>query len=136
MFIMSKSYDFVFQTETVKTTSLSVNRLWRKLYACRSTRSSRWPSTTWSQFVLNACRKSGDIRQFGMPKEGSIVCQFRLGLVQIAQGIPLYHEVFKGDTAEISTQDLSLQKVMIRFPTKRVIAAVDGRLLSSASHIS
>jgi transposase len=72
----------------------------------------------------------GELRQFGMAKEGLIARQFMLGLVQTAQGIPLYHEVFEGNTAEVGTLQGSLEKVMKRFPIQRVIAVADRGLLS------
>jgi len=53
-----------------------------------------------------------------------------LGLIQTAEGIPLYHEVFPGNTAEVSTLKASLLKVLERFPIKRVIAVADRGLLS------
>lgn len=72
----------------------------------------------------------GDVRQFGMSKEGIIARQFMLGLVQTAEGIPLYHEIFEGNTAEIGTLKTSLQTVLERFPVRRVIAVADRGLLS------
>jgi transposase len=72
----------------------------------------------------------GDVRQFGMAKEGVVARQFMLGLVQTAQGVPLYHEVFEGNTAEVSTLQGSIKKVMDRFPVQRVIAVADRGLLS------
>ena len=71
-----------------------------------------------------------DVRKFGMSKDGGIARQFMLGLVQTAEGIPLYHEVFEGNTAEVGTLKSSLQKVMARFPIQRVIAVADRGLLS------
>lgn len=71
-----------------------------------------------------------DVRKFSLSKEGMIARQFTLGLAQTAQGIPLYHEVFEGNTAEVSTLKSSLQKVMDRFPVRRVIAVADRGLLS------
>ena len=71
-----------------------------------------------------------DIRQFGKSKEGGIGRQFMLGLVQTAEGIPLYHEVFPGNTAEVGTLKESLLKVLERFPIRRVIAVADRGLLS------
>ena len=38
-------------------------------------------------------QQPGDVRQFGMAKEGLVARQFMLGIVQTAEGIPLYHEV-------------------------------------------
>ena len=74
--------------------------------------------------------QEGDVRQYGMSKEGSIARQFMLGLVQTAEGIPLYHEVFEGNTAEVGTLSGSLEKIMQRFPVQRVIAVADRGLLS------
>jgi transposase len=71
-----------------------------------------------------------DLRRFGMSKEGQVARQFMLGLVQTAQGIPLYHEVFEGNAAEGKTLKATLQKVMSLFPVKRVIAVADRGLLS------
>jgi transposase len=71
-----------------------------------------------------------DLRRFGKSKEGGIGRQFMLGLIQTAEGIPLYHEVFPGNTAEVSTLKASLLKVLERFPIKRVIAVADRGLLS------
>jgi transposase len=53
-----------------------------------------------------------------------------LGLVQTAEGIPLYHEVFQGNTAEVGTLKGSLEALMQRFPVQRVIAVADRGLLS------
>lgn len=74
--------------------------------------------------------QEGDVRQYGMSKEGGIARQFMLGLVQTAEGIPLYHEVFEGNTAEVGTLSGSLEKIMQRFPIQRVIAVADRGLLS------
>lgn len=71
-----------------------------------------------------------DLRKFGKSKEGGITRQFMLGLVQTAEGIPLYHEVFPGNTAEVGTLKTSLLKVLERFPIQRVIAVADRGLLS------
>jgi hypothetical protein len=38
-----------------------------------------------------------------MAKEGLIAKQFMLGVVQTADGLPIYHEVFEGNTAETKT---------------------------------
>lgn len=71
-----------------------------------------------------------EIRQFGKSKESIIARQFMLGLVQTAEGVPLYHEIFPGNTAEVSTLQASLEKVLQRFPIRRVIAVADRGLLS------
>ena len=72
-----------------------------------------------------------DVRRFGMAKEGLIARQFMLGVVQTAQGLPIYHEVFDGNTAEAKTLLPMLKKVMARFPNlRRLILVADRGLLS------
>jgi transposase len=72
-----------------------------------------------------------DVRQYGMAKEGLIARQFMLGVVQTAEGLPIYHEVFDGNTAETKTLLPTLGKVMERFPAiKRLILVADRGLLS------
>ena len=71
----------------------------------------------------------GDVRQFGMSKEGVIARQIMLGVVQTAEGLPLYHEVFDGNTSEVQTLKPTLEKIVKRFPVKRVIAVADRGLL-------
>jgi len=73
----------------------------------------------------------GDLRRFGMSKEGVIARQVMLGVVQTAEGLPLYHEVFDGNTAEVSTLLPTLEKIVKRFPIKRVIAVADRGLMST-----
>lgn len=73
----------------------------------------------------------GDVRQFGMSKEGLIARQFMLGVVQTSEGLPIYHEVFDGNTAETKTLLPILKKVMDRFPNlRRLILVADRGLLS------
>jgi len=72
-----------------------------------------------------------DVRKFGMAKEGLIAKQFMLGVVQTADGLPIYHEVFDGNTAEAKTLLPILKKVMERFPNlRRLILVADRGLLS------
>lgn len=71
-----------------------------------------------------------DVRRYGLSKEGGIKRQFVLGVVQTAEGLPIYHEVFDGNVAEVSTLKGTLEKVMQRFAIKRVIAVADRGLLS------
>jgi hypothetical protein len=71
-----------------------------------------------------------DVRQFGMSKEGIIARQFMLGVVQTADGLPLYHEVFDGNTGEVSTLMPVIDKIVQRFPVKRIIVVADRGLLS------
>jgi transposase len=75
--------------------------------------------------------QQGDIRKYGMAKEGIVARQFMLGVVQTADGIPLYHEVFDGNTAEVTTLKPTIEKIVQRFPIKRVIAIADRGLLST-----
>lgn len=76
-------------------------------------------------------QQDNDVRQFGMAKEGGGARQFMLGIVQTAEGIPLYHEVFDGNTAEVTTLKPTIEKVIQRFPIQRVIAVADRGLLST-----
>jgi hypothetical protein len=75
--------------------------------------------------------QEGDVRKYGMSKEGVIARQVMLGVVQTADGLPLYHEVFDGNTAEVHTLKPTLEKIVKRFPVKRVIAVADRGLLST-----
>lgn len=75
--------------------------------------------------------QEGEVRHYGMAKEGLIARQFMLGVVQTAEGIPLYHEVFDGNTAEVTTLKPTIEKIIARFPIKRVIAVADRGLLST-----
>lgn len=71
-----------------------------------------------------------DIRKYGMSKEGLIARQFMLGVVQTADGLPLYHEVFDGNTAEVTTLKPTIEKLVSRFAVKRMIVVADRGLLS------
>ena len=72
-----------------------------------------------------------DVRRFGMSKEGVVARQVMLGVVQTAEGLPLYHEVFDGNTAEVTTLKGVIQRIVKQFPIKRVIAVADRGLLST-----
>lgn len=74
--------------------------------------------------------QENDVRRYGMSKDGGIKRQFVLGVVQTAEGLPIYHEVFDGNVAEVSTLKTTLETVMQRFAIKRVIAVADRGLLS------
>ena len=76
-------------------------------------------------------QQEDDLRRFGMAKEGLIARQVMLGVVQTAEGVPLYHEVFDGNTAEVTTLKPIIEKIVARFPVKRVIAVADRGLLST-----
>ena len=72
-----------------------------------------------------------DVCRFGMSKEGMIARQFMLGVVQTAEGLPIYHEVFDGNQAEGPTLLPTLRKVLQRFPhIRRLIVVADRGLLS------
>jgi len=73
----------------------------------------------------------GDVRQFGMAKEGLIARQIMLGVVQTAEGLPIYHEVFAGNASETKTLLPTLATVLERFPkVRRLILVADRGLLS------
>ena len=73
----------------------------------------------------------GDVRHFGMSKEGVIARQFMLGVVQTREGMPIYHEVFDGNTAEAPTLEPTLKKVLTRYPhIRRLVVVADRGLLS------
>lgn len=75
--------------------------------------------------------QSADVRKYGMAKEGIIARQFMLGVVQTAEGLPIYHEVFDGNQAESPTLLPTLKTVLIRFAhIKRLIVVADRGLLS------
>jgi transposase len=78
-----------------------------------------------------ASQSSGDLRQFGMSKEGGVARQCLLGVVQTAEGLPIYHEVFDGNTAETKTLLPTIKTVLQRFPSiRRLILVADRGLLS------
>ena len=66
-----------------------------------------------------------------MSKEGLVARQVMLGVVQTAEGLPLYHEVFDGNTAAVTTLKAVIQRIVKQFPVKRVIAVADRGLLST-----
>jgi transposase len=75
--------------------------------------------------------QENDVRAFGMAKEGLIARQFMLGVVQTAEGLPIYHAVFDGNTAETKTLLPMLKIVLNRFPSvSRLVLVADRGLLS------
>lgn len=75
--------------------------------------------------------QDGDVRHFGMSKEGVVARQFMLGVVQTADGMPIYHEVFDGNTAEAPTMLPTVRKVLERYPQiRRLVMVADRGLLS------
>ena len=73
----------------------------------------------------------GELRKHGMSKEGLVKRQFMLGIVQTADGLPIFHEVFTGNTAEVTTLKPTLEKILARFAVRRVIVVADRGLLST-----
>ena len=81
--------------------------------------------------VQGLSQQTGDVRRHGMSKEGLIARQFMLGVVQTADGMPIYHEVFAGNAAEAPTLEPTLRKVLARHPhVRRLIVVADRGLLS------
>ena len=76
-------------------------------------------------------QESDEVRHYGMSKEGVVARQVMLGVVQTAEGLPLWHEVFDGNTAEVATLKGVVEAIVKRFPIKRVIAVADRGLLST-----
>ena len=75
--------------------------------------------------------QSGEIRKFGMSKEGIVARQFMLGVVQTADGLPIYHEVFAGNASEGPTLKPTLERVLQRYPhVRRLVVVADRGLLS------
>jgi transposase len=72
----------------------------------------------------------GEVRHYGLSKEGGIVRQVMLGVVQTAEGLPIHHEVFDGNTGETTTLVPTIEKVLARYPIKRVVLVADRGLLS------
>ncbi len=72
----------------------------------------------------------GDVRKYGLAKEGTIARQFMLGVVQTAEGLAVYHEVFDGNQSETKTLMPTLKTVLCRYPQiKRLIVVADRGLL-------
>jgi hypothetical protein len=76
-------------------------------------------------------RLQGEVRHFGMSKDAKVARQFMLGVVQTAEGMPIYHEVFDGNTAEAPTMLPTVRKVLARYPhIRRLVLVADRGLLS------
>lgn len=71
-----------------------------------------------------------DVRRHGMSKDGGIRRQVLLGVVQTAEGLPIHHEVYEGNAAETRTLVPTIEKVLARFPIRRVVLVADRGLLS------
>jgi transposase len=76
-------------------------------------------------------QQADDVRKFGMSKDGVIARQFLLGVVQTADGLPIYHEVFDGNASEGPTLKPTLERVLQRYPhVRRLVVVADRGLLS------
>jgi transposase len=73
---------------------------------------------------------AGDVRRHGKSKDGGIARQFMLGVVQTAEGLPIAHRVWEGNTVEATTLKPVVEEVLARFPVKRVVLIADRGLLS------
>jgi len=74
--------------------------------------------------------QADELRRYGHSKDGGVRRQVVLGVVQTADGLPIYHEVFEGNIAEVKTLRATLDTVMARYPIRRVIAVADRGLMS------
>jgi transposase len=72
----------------------------------------------------------GEIRQFGLSKDGGIRRQVMLGVVQTAEGLPIAHRVWAGNTAEAPTLHAVIDEILALYPVKRVVLVADRGLLS------
>jgi transposase len=72
----------------------------------------------------------------GRPKDGMVARQFMLGVVQTADGMPTYHEVFDGNTAEAPTMLPTVRKVLARYSHIRRLVIVADRGLLSADNLA
>ncbi|MCC5888892.1 MAG: IS1634 family transposase [Gammaproteobacteria bacterium] len=72
----------------------------------------------------------GELRAYGASKEGGIGRQVMLGVVQTADGLPIHHEVFAGNTGETTTLNPTIKTVIERFGVKRIVLVADRGLLS------
>lgn len=80
--------------------------------------------------VEGSTELAGDVRAFGKSKDGGIARQFMLGVVQTAEGLPIAHRVWAGNTGETATLQPVIQEVLSQFPVKRVVVVADRGLLS------
>lgn len=77
-----------------------------------------------------ATEAAGELRRYGLAKEGDIARQVLLGVVQTAEGLPIHHEVFAGNAAETHTLVPTIERVLARFSVRRVVLVADRGLLS------
>jgi transposase len=80
--------------------------------------------------VEGATELPGDVRAHGLSKDGGIARQFMLGVVQTAEGLPIAHRVWEGNTGEASTLKPVVEEVLEHFAVKRIVLVADRGLLS------
>jgi transposase len=80
--------------------------------------------------VEGATELPDDVRDYGMSKDGGIARQFMLGVVQTAEGLPIAHRVWQGNTGEAVTLEPVIKDVLAQYPVKRVVLVADRGLLS------
>ena len=74
--------------------------------------------------------QTGDLRRFGLAKEGIMARQCLLSVVQTAEGLPISHRVWGGNVAETSTLASAIAEVTRNYPVQRIIVVADRGLLS------
>lgn len=72
----------------------------------------------------------GELRRFGLAKEGVIARQCLLSVVQTAEGLPIAHRVWGGNVAETSTLASAIDEVTRNYPVQRIVLVADRGLLS------
>ena len=72
----------------------------------------------------------GDLRRFGLAKEGIIARQCLLSAVQTAEGLPISHRVWGGNVAETATLASAIAEITRNYPVQRIILVADRGLLS------
>ncbi len=80
--------------------------------------------------AMGSSEEDGELRQYGLSKNGGIERQVMLGVVQTAEGLPIHHEVFTGNTAETTTLIPTITTLIKRYPIERIVLVADRGLLS------
>lgn len=80
--------------------------------------------------VTGSSEEADELRAYGRSKDGGTARQVMLGVVQTADGLPIAHEVLAGNTAEGATLMPMLERLVARYPIKRIVLVADRGLLS------
>lgn len=80
--------------------------------------------------VEGATELPGDVRAFGRSKDGGVARQFMLGVVQTAEGLPIAHRIWEGNTGEAVTLKPVVEEVLAQFAVRRIVLVADRGLLS------